>query len=45
MRHLKHNEPFDRLAVFFKNLSLGASGDELPDVENRVKEDLERVFK
>ena len=40
MRHLKHSEPFDRLAVFFKNLSLGASGAELPDVENRVKEDL-----
>ncbi|MDX1405989.1 MAG: FAD-dependent oxidoreductase, partial [Woeseiaceae bacterium] len=26
MRQLGHDEPFDRLAVFFKNLSLGESG-------------------
>ncbi len=42
MRHLKHSEPFDRLAVFFKNLSLSENGAELPDVENRVKEELLR---
>ncbi len=40
MRHLKQSEPFDRLAVFFKNLSLSENGAELPDVENRVKEKL-----
>jgi len=40
MRHLKHDEPFDRLAVFFKNLSLGRTGADLADVENRVKEKL-----
>jgi phytoene dehydrogenase-like protein len=40
MRHLEHSEPFDRLAVFFKNLSLGENGAELTDVENQVKEKL-----
>ncbi len=40
MRHLKHSEPFDRLSVFFKNLSLSDNGAELPDVENQVKEKL-----
>lgn len=40
MRRLKHSEPFDRLAVFFKNLSLRENGAELADVENRVKETL-----
>jgi phytoene dehydrogenase-like protein len=40
MRHLKHNEPFDRLAVFFKNLSLRENGAELADVEIEVKQKL-----
>jgi phytoene dehydrogenase-like protein len=40
MRHLKHKEPFDRLAVFFKNLSLGQNGEVLPAVEQQVKEKL-----
>ncbi len=40
MRHLEHSEPFDRLAVFFKNLSLSENGAELPDVEDQVKEQL-----
>jgi len=40
MRHLKHSEPFDRLSVFFKNLSLGESGAELPGVEQQVREQL-----
>lgn len=42
MRHLGHSEPFDRLAVFFKNLSLGKKGADLPAVENQVKEKLLR---
>jgi phytoene dehydrogenase-like protein len=37
MRQLAHSEPFDRLAVFFKNLSLGKNGADLADVENQVK--------
>ena len=40
MRHLNHSEPFDRLAVFFKNLSLGKSGAELTDVESQVRDKL-----
>ena len=40
MRHLNHNEPFDRLAVFFKNLSLRKNGAEVADVESRVKNKL-----
>ena len=40
MRHLKHAEPFDRLAVFFKNLSLGELGADLSDVETQVRETL-----
>jgi len=38
MRHLNHDEPFDRLAVFFKNLSLGRKGADLAGVESQVKE-------
>jgi phytoene dehydrogenase-like protein len=38
MRQLGHREPFDRLAVFFKNLSLGENGAALPEVENEVKQ-------
>lgn len=37
MRQLKFQEPFDRLAIFFKNLSLGKNGEALPDIENQVK--------
>lgn len=37
MRQLGHDDAFDRLAVFFKNLSLGDTGDGLPDVERQVK--------
>ena len=33
-------EPFDRLAVFFKNLSLGETGENLPQVEEQVKQKL-----
>lgn len=40
MRHLRHKEPFDRLAVFFKNLSLNRTGEELADVERQVRETL-----
>lgn len=42
MRHLDHSEPFDRLAVFFKNLSLSKNGSELANVENQVREMLLR---
>ena len=38
MRKLKHDDPFDRLAVFFKNFSLASNGDELPDVEEQAKQ-------
>ncbi|MDZ7644910.1 MAG: NAD(P)/FAD-dependent oxidoreductase [Woeseiaceae bacterium] len=37
MRQLAHDEPLDRLAVFFKNLSLAQRGANLTDVENEVK--------
>ena len=40
MRHLRHSERFDRLAVFFKNLSLGRNGEALPGVEAQVREKL-----
>jgi len=38
MRQLQYDEPFDRLAVFFKNFSLGKNGDALPEVEQRAKD-------
>ena len=38
MRQMGLNEPFDRLAVFFKNLALGQTGEQLSQVEARVKE-------
>lgn len=34
MRQLNYSEPFDRLAVFFKNLSLRENGVALPEVES-----------
>ena len=37
MRQLSFEEPFDRLAVFFKNLSLSNKGADLSDVEAQVK--------
>jgi len=40
MRQLNHDEPFDRLTVFFKNLSLREQGAELPAVVSQVKEEL-----
>ena len=40
MRQLEHSEPFDRLTVFFKNLSLGQNGADIPNVENQVREQL-----
>jgi phytoene dehydrogenase-like protein len=38
MRQLGLDEPYDRLAVFFKNLALGKTGDQLPDVEAEVRQ-------
>ena len=38
MRRMGLVEPFDRLAVFFKNLGLGATGTQLATVEAKVKE-------
>jgi monoamine oxidase len=32
------NEPYDRIAVFFKNLALGKTGEQLAEVEAEVKE-------
>jgi phytoene dehydrogenase-like protein len=40
MRQLGHSEPFDRLAVFFKNLSLNRTGAELDNVEGQVRDTL-----
>lgn len=40
MRHLRHDEPYDRLAVFFKNLSLARNGADLSEVERYVAETL-----
>jgi phytoene dehydrogenase-like protein len=40
MRQLQHEEPFDRLAVFFKNLSLGRTGAELSQVADQVRDTL-----
>jgi len=38
MRHMGLNEPYDRIAVFFKNLALGKTGEQLAEVEAEVKE-------
>lgn len=37
MRQMNLHEPFDRLAVFFKNLSLDRPGQALPEVEETAK--------
>jgi len=38
LRQLSHDEPFDRLTVFFKNLALGKTGEQLTEVEAEVKQ-------
>jgi phytoene dehydrogenase-like protein len=38
MRSLGLNEPFDRLTVFFKNLALGKTGEQLASVKAEVKQ-------
>jgi phytoene dehydrogenase-like protein len=38
MRRMGLVEPFDRLAVFFKNLGLGQTGEQLASVEAEVRE-------
>ncbi len=38
MRQLGLDEPFDRLTVFFKNLALGKTGEQLAAVEAEVKQ-------
>ena len=38
MRHLGLDEPYDRLTVFFKNLALGKTGQQLAGVEAEVKQ-------
>lgn len=38
MRHMGLDEPFDRLAVFFNFLGLERPGQELPEVEARIRE-------
>ena len=45
MRQLEHDEPFDRLAVFFKNLSLGRTGAELTKIEHQVRDTLFEYIK
>ena len=38
LRQLSLDEPFDRLTVFFKNLALGKTGEQLTEVEAEVKQ-------
>jgi hypothetical protein len=38
MRHLGLDEPFDRLTVFFKNLALGKTGEQLANIEAQVRQ-------
>ncbi len=38
MRRLRHDEPFDRLAVFFKNFSLANNGEALADIEIQARQ-------
>jgi len=44
MRQLNYKEPLDRLAVFFKNFSLGKNGEALPEVEQQAKNTLYRYI-
>ena len=38
MRQLDLDEPYDRLTVFFKNLALGKTGEQLAGVADEVKQ-------
>jgi len=38
MRQMGLNEPYERIAVFFKNLALGQNGEQLQEVESTVKQ-------
>ena len=38
MRSLGLDEPYDRLTVFFKNLALGKTGEQLANIEAQVKQ-------
>jgi phytoene dehydrogenase-like protein len=38
LRHQGDNESYDRLAIFFKNLALGKTGEELAEVAAEVKQ-------
>ena len=38
LRHMGIEEPYDRITVFFKNLALGLTGEQLTEVEAQVKE-------
>ena len=38
MRQLRHAEPFDRLAVFFKNFSLANNGGSLTEIETEARQ-------
>ena len=40
MRRMGLSEPFERLAVFFKNLALGRTGEQLAAVEAEVKQQI-----
>ena len=40
MRHLGEENPYERLAVFVKNLALGPKGAELAEVEASVKQEI-----
>jgi len=44
MRRMGLIEPFDRLAVFFKNLALGKTGEQLVAVEAEVRETILRYI-
>lgn len=44
MRQLGLNEPFDRLAVFFKNFALNQPGEALREVEQEAKDSLLRLI-
>ncbi len=38
MRQMNLQEPFDRIAVFFKNFALNKKGNELPHIEKQARE-------
>ena len=45
MRQMNLQEPFDRLAVFFKNFSLNKKGDALPHIEKQAREKVLQYIK